>query len=139
MGNVIGAGATLLGSVSSAVSQVYQASFMPNQARGNTNSGDLNYSSHKNKFTVIPLSIKPEVAQVIDDYFSMFGYAQKRIMIPPKHNRAQWTYVKTIGCQGSGSVPNDDAVAIDTIYNNGVRFWAVPANLGNYALTNGTL
>lgn len=137
MGNMIGAGATLLGSVSGAVSQVYQASFMPNQARGNTNSGDLNFSAHKNKFTVIPLSIKPEVAAVIDDYFSMFGYKTNRVKTPNVAHRQNWWYTKTINANIIGNVPNDYMNKIKEAYDNGLTFWRNPSNFLNYNASNG--
>lgn len=137
MGNVAGAGATLLGSVSSAVSQVYQASFMPNQARGNTNSGDLNFSAHQNRFTVIPLSIKPEIAAVIDDYFSMFGYKTNRVKTPNVAHRANWWYTKTINVNITGNVPNDYMNKIKEAYNNGLTFWRSASNFLNYNADNG--
>lgn len=135
----VGAGMAGIGAVTNVLSEKYQASIAADQFHGTNSGGNVNFALSFLDFYAGRRSVNAQFARIIDDYFSMFGYAQKCIMVPPKHNRAQWTYVKTIGCQGSGSVPNDDAVAIDTIYNNGVRFWAVPANLGNYSLTNGTL
>ena len=136
-GNVIGAGATMLGSVTGAVSQVYEASFIPNQAKGNTNVGDLNFTAHKNRFTFIPLSIKPEVASVIDDYFDMFGYKTNRLKVPNVAHRANWWYTKTINVNIIGNVPNNYMNKIKQAYDSGITFWRTPANFLDYSVSNG--
>ena len=136
-GNIAGAGATMLGSVTNAVSQMYQASFIPNQAKGNTNVGDLNFTAHKNKFTLIPLSIKPEMARVIDDYFDMFGYKTNRVKTPNVAHRQNWWYTKTINANIVGSVPNNYMNKIKEAYNNGLTFWRNPSNFLNYSVSNG--
>lgn len=136
-GNVMGATSTFVGGVSSAISQVYQASLMPDQVRGNTNVGDLNFSKHSNKFTIIPLSIKTQYASVIDDYFDLFGYATHRVKRPNVAHRQNWWYTKTINANIVGNVPNDDMNKIKSAYNNGLTFWRNPANFLNYSVSNG--
>lgn len=136
-GNVIGAGATLASGISNAVGQVYQASLMPDQSRGNTNVGDLNYTAHKNKFTVFPLSIKPEYAAIIDDYFDLLGYATNRVKIPNVAHRQNWWYTKTINANIVGNVPNNYMNKIKDAYNNGLTFWRNPSNFLNYSVSNG--
>ena len=136
-GNIVGAGASFIGGVSSAVSQVYQASLLPDQAKGNTNVGDLNFTEHKNRFTFIPLSIKPEYASVIDDYFDLFGYATHRVKRPNVAHRQNWWYTKTINANIVGNVPNDDMNKIKRAYNEGLTFWRNPANFLNYSVSNG--
>ena len=135
----VGAGMAGIGAVTNVLSDRYQASIAADQFHGTNSSGNVNFALSMLDFFAGRRSCNAQFARMIDDYFTMFGYAQKRVMVPPTHNRSQWTYVKTIGCQGSGSVPNDDAIAIDNIYNAGVRFWTTPANVGNYSLNNATL
>lgn len=136
-GNYVGASASLLNGVSNAVSQVYEASLVPDQASGNTNVGDLDFTKHKNKFTVFPMSIKPQYAQVIDDYFDLVGYKTCRVKVPNTAHRAEWWYTKTINVNIVGNVPNDDMNKIKDAYNNGLTFWRNPANFLNYSLSNG--
>ena len=136
-GNYVGATASLLSGVSSAVSQFYEASLIPNQASGNTNVGDLDFTKHKNKFTVFPMSIKPQYAQVIDDYFDLVGYKTCRVKVPNTAHRQQWWYTKTINVNIVGNVPNDEMNKIKDAYNNGLTFWRNPANFLNYSLSNG--
>ncbi len=137
MGNVVGAGLTFLGGVSNAISEVYRASFMPDQAKGNTNVGDLNYTAHKNKFTFIPLSIRTQYAQIIDDYFDMFGYKTNRLKTPNVAHRENWWYIKTINANITGNVPNDDINKIKEAYDNGITYWRTPGNFLDYSVSNG--
>lgn len=138
-GNAIGTASTLLGGVSNAVSQFYQASLMPDQAKGNTNVGDLNFTAHNNKFTVFPLSIKPEYARMIDDYFDLLGYSTCRVKVPNTNHRQNWWYTKTIDCNITGNVPNDYMNKIKEAYNNGITFWKNPSNFLNYSVSNGII
>lgn len=137
MGNALGAGVSFLSGVASSVSQIYQASLQPDQAKGNTNVGDLNYTTHKNKFTVFELSIKPEYAQIIDDYFDIFGYKTNRVKRPNVAHRQNWWYTKTVNANIVGNVPNDEMNKIKEAYNNGLTFWRNPANFLNYGVSNG--
>ena len=136
-GNYVGAGMSLLSGVSNAVSQFYEAKLMPDQTMGNTNVGDLDYTKHKSKFTVFPMSIKPEYARIIDDYFDLLGYATNRLKVPNTAHREQWWYTKTININITGNVPNDDMNKIKDAYNNGLTFWRYATNFLNYSLSNG--
>ena len=136
-GNVVGAGLNTVNAVGNTVAQFYEASLMPDQARGNTNVGDLNYTAHKNKFTVFELSIKPQYAQVIDDYFDLFGYKTCRVKVPNKNHRENWWFTKTINANIVGSVPNDEMNKIKQAYNDGLTFWRNPGNFLNYNVSNG--
>ena len=136
-GNYVGATTSLLSGVSNAVSQFYEASLIPDQASGNTNVGDLDFTKHKNKFTVFPMSIKPQYAQIIDDYFDLVGYKTCRVKVPNTAHRQQWWYTKTINVNIVGNVPNDEMNKIKDAYNNGLTFWRNPANFLNYSLSNG--
>ena len=136
MGNVIGGTASAIGGVTSVVSKFYQASLMPDQAKGNTNIGDLSYTKYKNKFTVVPLSIKPEYARICDDYFDLFGYATHRVKYPNTNHRQNWWYTKTIDANITGNVPNDYMNQIKDAYNNGITFWRNPSNFLDYSVSN---
>lgn len=135
------AGASLYTGITGAVSQLYKASLMPDQAKGNTNTGDLNYTAHQNKFTVFPLSIKPEYAKVIDDYFDMFGYKTNRVKQPNITGRRNWNYVKTIGCCIEPNiplfnVPQEDLQEIKSMFDKGITLWHNPTTFMDYSQTN---
>lgn len=82
------------------------------------------------------LQITAEYAKIIDDYFTMFGYRQDKIMTPVLNARPYYTYVKTIDCVIHGNLPADDAAAIEKIFDAGVRFWMPAATIGDYTVNN---
>lgn len=84
--------------------------------------------------------LRPEIAKIIDDYFTMYGYRVNTLKYPSIHNRTKWTYVKTSGCNIAGTIPNSDADKICEIFDNGITFWVNPSEVGQYSnLTNATL
>lgn len=87
-------------------------------------------------FVIMKNRIREEYATIIDDYFSCYGYATKRVKKPNRSSRPHWNYVKTIGCTITGSVPCDDMNEICSIYDNGITFWKKGSEVGNYSLDN---
>ena len=87
-------------------------------------------------FRVNKMCITKNYAMMLDSYFDMFGYAVKQHGVPNMNARPNWTYVKTIGCSVGGDLPADDATAIETIFDKGIRFWKNHNNIGNYSLNN---
>ena len=83
-------------------------------------------------FWVGHVTIKAQFAKIIDEYWSKFGYPCHQIKVPNRNARANWNYVKTQGCEFTGSIPASDAEAIKAIYDNGVTFWNDINNVGNY-------
>ena len=78
------------------------------------------------------ITIRKQYAIIIDQYWSKFGYPCRQIKVPNRNARANWNYVKTKGCEFTGSIPASDAEAIKAIYDNGVTFWNDINNVGNY-------
>lgn len=82
------------------------------------------------------LKIKGEYARIIDNYFTMYGYATRRVKVPNLDVRERWCYTKTVGCVVKGNVPSDDLNYICRIFDNGITFWKNPSEVGNYSLSN---
>ena len=80
--------------------------------------------------------VQPEIAKTIDDFFTEYGYATKRVKKPNINVRPHWTYTKTIGCNLKGNAPADDLKAIKDIFDNGITFWKNGDEIGNYSLDN---
>lgn len=140
VGAVAGGGAIVSASVSiaSQINQVYQHSLAPNTARGNTNGGDINSCSNTNTFIFEQCAIRKEYAEVIDDYFTRYGYKINRITIPNITGRDIWNYIE-IGSQetiGTGSVPSKFMEIINNACRKGVTIWHNHENVGNYKLDN---
>ena len=134
-GDVMGALSGFTG-ILNQMGEQYKASLMPPQASGNLNSGDITTSADMNKFSFYSMCIKEEYARIIDRYFQMFGYQVNDVKTPASAHRSRWWYTQTIDCDIEGNIPQDDAQRIKDAYNNGIRFWRNPAEMGNYDLTN---
>ena len=133
------------GMASSGMSLINQAlagaiqQFMPPQAKGNA-AGAGKFSTGKLTYGFMNKHITPEYATIIDDYFTMFGYACHKVKTPNRNARPEWTYVKTVGCKispaATGGLPGDDMEKIESLYNQGIRWWNTPAHIGNYSYSN---
>lgn len=128
--------ASLAGTISSVLSQGYRASIQADISKGTRSSGNANVAHKTQQFFGGRCSIDNHTAKIIDDYFTMYGYATKRLKVPNRNARENWTYTKTIGCEITGSLPADDMNKIKTIYDNGITFWNDGNEIGNYSLSN---
>ena len=114
----------------------YQHSFMPAQANGNLNVGDINFSMTKNQITFYKMSITSQYASKIDQFFSMYGYKTHQVKLPNIEGRLNWNYVKTIGLNITGDIPQKDMQKIKDIFNNGITFWHNPSTFLDYSQSN---
>ena len=122
--------------VATTLSKIYEASLTPNQARGNINCSDINYSWNSGMFSVYHLSIKNEYLQIADNFFSMYGYKTNLVKIPNLNNRSNWNYVKTINCNLLGDIPQKDMQKLKEMFNNGITLWHNPTTFLDYSQTN---
>lgn len=101
-----------------------------------SNDGALEIKMGKKDFKAIQFSINPKDAEVIDNFFNVYGYATKAIKVPNRNVRPHWTYTKTIDCNLIGNAPADDVARICSIYDSGITFWNNANEIGNYSLDN---
>lgn len=114
---------------------------LPPEAHIATTAGQLAQDSGKSGFTIQCCCIRKEYAQIIDDYFNMFGYSvNKVVQTINRHTRQHFNYIKTMGCLIKGALPGEDKYRIEKIYDNGITFWHTSLDLiGNYTLENGSV
>lgn len=114
---------------------------LPPEAHIATTAGQLAQDSGKSGFTIQCCCIRKEYAQIIDDYFDMFGYSvNKVVQTINRHTRQHFNYIKTMGCLIKGTLPCEDKYRIEKIYDNGITFWHTNLDLiGNYTLENGSV
>lgn len=124
--------------IANVLAPVVQHAIMPNQARGGGGSQTL-AAMNMLDFAFMHKHIKAEFAEIIDNYFTRYGYACHKVKIPNRNVRKQFTYTKTLGCTIKGSVPSDDAKKICEIYDRGVTFWKYGSIIGNYGGDNSPL
>ena len=138
-GNVVGGVEQLasgVGSIKNVLMEKYEHSFMPSQAKGNINSGNINFALDISEFIFYHYSIKPEYARVIDDYFTKYGYQVNRVKTPNINSRRNFNYIKTIDCNFTGEIPQEDLQKIKDLFNNGITFWHNAENFLNYSVNN---
>lgn len=135
-GNVTGAGLSLLNGIRDELSLNVRRDYSPVEAKGNVNAGDVNWAMGLNQFVLYKMSVRYEFAKRIDDYFSMFGYKVNDLKIPNITGRTNWNYVKTVGCNIIGNIPQQDIVKIKDMFNNGVTLWHNPSTFLDYSQSN---
>ncbi len=126
----------LASSIASIEQQQREASMTPPSARGNANSGDINFTLGKSKCSFYKMSIKAEYAKIIDDYFTQFGYKVNSLKIPNLTGRPNWNYVKTHGCNILGDVPQADLQEIKDLFNRGITIWHNTTTFLDYSQNN---
>lgn len=117
------------------IGNIYKHSFAPNTISGNASGGDINSSSSQNTFIISHNEIKPEYAEIIDNFFEMYGYKINKLKVPETTSRKYWNYVKTIDINMEGNIPETDLTELKNIFNNGVTIWHTD-NMYNYSLNN---
>ena len=133
-GNVVGASLSAVG-LAQNLNGYTLAANRPPQAVGQS-SGDIDVATRTKNFWFKRMGITKNYAEIIDDYFTKYGYATNLVKVPNRSSRPHWNYVKTNGCCIVGKLPADDIKKIIGIYDKGVTFWKNGNNVGNYSLDN---
>lgn len=118
--------------------QKYEMALIPPSSHGNVNSGDVIFALNKNCFTFNRMSIKREYAEIIDNYFSRFGYKVNITKIPNITGRLNFNYVQIGSSEslGTGNIPSKYLESINSTARRGFTIWHNHANLGNYNVNN---
>ena len=132
---IAGSLASTITDVTSTITQVTQAQIVPDNVNGNVNAADVLDIANLGGFFTECRTIKPEYGQIIDDYFTMFGYKTNRLKQPNITGRAAFNYVKTIGANVTGKAPNEILSFIANMLDRGITFWHTN-DVGNYSLKN---
>lgn len=134
--NLISAGTNGFSTIGNVISERYQHSLVPIEARGNINSGDVTFTINKLTYTGYLMTIKNQFIKIIDEYFTMYGYKVNRLKVPNIDGRTNWNYVKTIGLNITGNIPQEDMQKIKDIFDNGVTLWHNPSTFLDYSQSN---
>lgn len=125
-----------VGGIMGTMAKVGDHSALPNRVANLSQTDAFNLIAHNNEIVFIETSIEGQMARTIDNFFSMFGYAQHKIKTPNINSRPYWNYVKTQGCIVVGDVPADALRNISNTFDKGIRFWKDMSYIGNYDLDN---
>lgn len=127
---------TIMDVITSNTNAQYTASIQADPCKGELQNSNLNIAQNKQTFFGGRVSVQREYAQLIDNFFTKYGYATKTLKIPNTHSRPHWNYVKTIGCTATGSIPADAMRHICSIHDSGITYWKNGNEIGNYSLDN---
>lgn len=156
-GEQIRAGAGGLSSMIDIVGTLYDLHQAPAPVYGNMTAADIMAQLKENDIVVYRESIDSETAETIDNFFTYYGYAVKKVKQPGVYNRHYWQYIKTCGCNLHNADGYSDHVNITTgvnystgmsaadmetlekIFDRGITLWNQDVQIGDYTLDNGTL
>lgn len=123
-------------SIAQTLVKLGEAKFMPNSVPTLSQADMIMLVSNRYQFDFYKVTITQQMAKVIDDYFSAFGYAIHRIKRPNISSRKYWNYTKTNGCILNGTIPAQAKTEIIGMFDSGVRLWQNPTDIGNFSLPN---
>lgn len=135
-GNVVGTATGLFDSVFGKMAQIKQASILPPHAKGEQ-TNTMMMALEKQGFHFYNARITKWYAELIDQYFSRFGYVSNRIRVPNRNVRKHFTFCKTRNCDINAKGMVDKYVKeIKSIYDNGITFWKDhdKNNIGKYTV-----
>lgn len=132
------------------LANIDRMSKVPNTAKGNVG-GNAKFQMDKAGFYTRSVRLIREYAEIIDSFFSMFGYQVDEVKEPDIDSRPYWNYVKTDGCcarstnvaaganapfsRGHGT-PSEALSVIRQCFDSGITFWHTTAGFGDYSLDN---
>lgn len=131
----VAAGLSVAGTVGNLIGKFNEANLLPSIQGGN-NSGDINFSVGSFSPIIHHMRAKDEYMQQIDNFFSMFGYKVNVVKRPNITGRTNWNYVKTIDCNITGNIPQEDIQELKDMFDNGVTFWHNPSTFLDYSQNN---
>lgn len=137
-GNPYGIGTATegLSQVIGTMQESYRHSLIPPVINGSLNAGDVISATGINCFHFYKMSVKQEIARSIDSYFSMYGYKVNIVKVPNITGRANWNYVKTIGANIEGLIPEFYLNEIKGLFNAGITLWHNPSTFLDYSQNN---
>lgn len=132
-----GAGVNFVRNTAEITADAVKAGKMPNETGNKQTSPMVMISNGLFGFTAVRMSLEIETLKELDDYFTMYGYAVKKIMNVRTYlnnsKRSKYCYIRTSGFDVQGNIPTAYKNAINEIFNSGITFWKTTATVGEYA------
>lgn len=118
----------------------FEHSLVPDSSSGLINGGDINVCQDNAGFFFYHYSIKKEYAEIIDNYFDMFGYKVNSLEVPNLHTRTNWNFLKLIEPNIEGNdIPEKDLEKYKQMLSIGVTFWHNISTFRDYSQTNSVI
>lgn len=117
------------------MSQMYKQAIQPPQAKGQQQE-TLGIIDNTQGFTVMNKTITSQYAQIIDQYFTRFGYATNSTKTPNLHSRKNHNYIRAKQVIIKGQLPKAYQKEIQRALERGITIWHDKDNFGNYEADN---
>ena len=142
--NMAISGAMGAGGIAGILGQKTKAKAEPDNTHLQNNSAIINLLHDRLGFTFYDVGITGEMAEIIDSYFDMYGYATNKVKVPNfigANRRPIWNYVKMQNAfiksqTGDRGLPETAQTTIQRVFNNGITLWNKIAQVGDYNLAN---
>lgn len=89
----------------------------------NPNDCSFNILDESHRITFYRKAICCDFEEQLAQYWHMFGYVVKKVMVPNLKSRARYNYVKTVGANIVGDMEQNYIAAIKAIFDRGITFW----------------
>ena len=80
--------------------------------------------------------IRLEYVEMIDDFFTRFGYQVNTTKAITITNRENFDYVQTTDCNITGDIPQEDIEELEAIFDRGVTIWHNENTYGDWNVSN---
>lgn len=122
--------------IKSQMAQVEKQKMLPDKANLSSSNATLIGYNMQDKNIFTRYTIKSEFAKRIDKYFDMYGYLTNTLKTPNLNNRPNWNYIKTIGANILGDIPQEDLQTIKQFFDNGITLWHNTETFLDYSQNN---
>lgn len=99
-------------------------------------SGNMQFFSGSAGVYLMCYSLDYEDLQIVDSYFTMFGYNVSVVKDVNFKSRKNHNYIETKDINLTGNLPQEDLLELQRIFNRGVTFWHNPQTFGDYSQDN---
>lgn len=135
-GNPLNAAASIADDVGKQLASYKGHQALPSTMATKAENGGIFHAINDDCYKIYYMRVKPEYAEIIDNYFSCFGYATNKVKRPNTDGRQNWNYVQTRGCTISGNIPVEAEREICKIFDRGITFWHNPNTFLQYNQPN---
>lgn len=142
--NMAISGAMGAGGIARTLGELSSAKNTPDNVKAQNNLPIQNAVQNRMGFSIYDMCISGEIAEMIDNYFDMYGYATNKVKVPnfiSANRRPIWNYIKMQNAfiksqTGDRGLPETAQTTIQCVFNNGITLWNNIAQIGNYNLAN---
>lgn len=118
------------------MAQIEKQQMLPDKANLSSSNATLIGYGMQDKNIFTRYTCKKEFAERIDKYFDMYGYFTNTVKVPNLNNRPNWNYVKTVGANILGDIPETDLLEIRGLFDNGITLWHNQNTFLDYSRNN---